>query len=83
MNTFDELQSLRNEVARLRQENGDLGEKLGAALHRLAALEEFAETCRDDFDCDQDAHRHNTICRACTAQSLVGRAKCSNFNGPG
>ncbi len=39
MNFQDETQSLRNEVAKLRQERDDLGEKLGAAYHRIGKLE--------------------------------------------
>jgi hypothetical protein len=39
MTPFDELQTLRNEVAQLRRENGDLGEKLGVAIqHRHELL---------------------------------------------
>lgn len=37
---FDNLQEARAEIARLRQENGDLGEKYGTALvHRAQLLQ--------------------------------------------
>ncbi len=36
-------------------------------------LEEFARDIRDNYDCDEDGHRHNTGCRACDASNIVGR----------
>ena len=38
---------------------------------RVRKLEWFVIECRDDFDCDHDAHRYNTTCRACAAAKLV------------
>lgn len=38
---------------------------------RVRRLEDFAYSCRDDFDCDNDAHRHGTMCRACAAEKIL------------
>ena len=38
---------------------------------RVAALEQFAESCRDNYDCDSDGHRYNTGCRSCEAKELL------------
>ena len=38
---------------------------------KVRALERFVRECRDDFDCDSDAHRHKTTCRACAAATLL------------
>jgi hypothetical protein len=35
-------------------------------------LYEFARDCRDNWDCDADAHRYCTLCRACEAERIVG-----------
>ncbi len=35
-----------------------------------ALLENFVRECRDNFDCDEDAHKHHTLCRACEAAKL-------------
>lgn len=42
-----------------------------AALARVAELESFAEECRDNWDCDSDAHRYGTGCRACMAEKVL------------
>lgn len=42
-----------------------------AAQRRLAELEDFARDCRDNWDCDEDAHRLDTRCRACAAGKLL------------
>lgn len=42
----------------------------GAAL-KVTRLERFAKDCATNFDCDSDAHRYNTPCRACRANDLV------------
>lgn len=34
---------------------------------------DFLRTCRDDFDCDSDAHRYNTFCRVCEAEKIIGK----------
>ncbi len=36
-----------------------------------ALLEDFVRECRDNFDCDEDAHKHHTFCRACEAAKLL------------
>ena len=38
---------------------------------RLAMLEEFARDCRDNYDCDSDAHKYDTRCRACEAAKVL------------
>lgn len=38
-------------------------------LH-LADLKAFARECRDNWDCDADAHTYSTLCRACEAARL-------------
>ena len=42
---------------------------------RVKKLEQFVNECRDDFDCDQDAHRYGTTCRACAAAELMPNDK--------
>ncbi len=31
----------------------------------------FLVELADDFDCDEDAHRHGTMCRACRAKEIL------------
>ena len=31
----------------------------------------FTEDCYENFDCDSDAHKYNTRCRACEAKALL------------
>lgn len=38
---------------------------------KLEILEKFAKDCRDDFDCDSDAHKYHTTCRSCEAKRLL------------
>jgi hypothetical protein len=45
------------EIERLREEN----EK----------LREFVRSCAISFDCDADAHKYGTFCRACEAKKLL------------
>ena len=58
-----------------------LGEQLAACEKALAerdarvlVLTRFALNIRDGWDCDEDAHRHRTLCRCCEAEKLVGPA---------
>ncbi len=51
----------------------DPGSRLAFA-RAVLDLAVFASTCRDDFDCDPDAHRYGTFCRACEAERLIGSA---------
>ena len=51
---------------------------LGAALQeverrdkRLKKLRAFARDVANNFDCDEDAHKYNTTCRACAAHNLL------------
>ena len=32
---------------------------------------QFLKDCAEDFDCDSDAHIHDTLCRACRAKELL------------
>lgn len=34
-------------------------------------MESFVKSCRDDFDCDADAHRYGTMCRSCAARDAL------------
>lgn len=38
---------------------------------RVAKLEAELRNVRDNYDCDQDAHRHDTPCRACAARAAL------------
>lgn len=38
-------------------------------------LREFARDIRDNYDHDEDAHRHNTCCRKCEAEHFIGRGE--------
>ena len=40
------------------------------ARAEVERLKVFARDCRDNWDCDADAHKHGTRCRACEAQCL-------------
>lgn len=48
------------------------GRILAAEIERLRA---FARNIRDNFDCDEDAHKHGTMCRACSARDLLPKPK--------
>jgi hypothetical protein len=37
-------------------------------------LYEFARQCASNFDCDADAHRYGTYCRACSARDVIAKA---------
>ncbi len=54
------------------------GEETAEAGRRVSgerdAAREFARTCRDDFDCDDDAHRYGTFCRVCRASAVLREA---------
>lgn len=47
-----------------------LGEKT-ALKEELSVLQDFVRDCRDNWDCDEDAHEHGTPCRVCRARSLL------------
>lgn len=38
---------------------------------RIAELEEVLEDIRDNYDCDEDAHKYRTPCRACEAKRVL------------
>jgi hypothetical protein len=53
-----------------------LGEKhlcCVSLAEKALELRAFAVMIRDDFDCDNDAHKYGTPCRACEAEKLVGK----------
>jgi hypothetical protein len=43
-----------------------------ALCEEVDLLRQFARSIRDNWDCDEDAHRYNTPCRCCDAEALVG-----------
>jgi len=53
------------------KERQDAVKKLAERVRRL---EWFVKECRDDFDCDHDAHQYKTTCRACAAAALMPNA---------
>lgn len=38
---------------------------------RVADLEAFVTSIRDNYDCDQDSHKYKTPCRCCEASRLL------------
>lgn len=38
---------------------------------RVEELEDFARDISDNYDCDTDAHRYRTTCRACKAKKIL------------
>jgi hypothetical protein len=48
-----------------------LADELEKAKERIEELEEFVRSCADNFDCDHEAHKWSTQCRACDAQRLI------------
>jgi len=41
------------------------------ACAEIARLREALRDFRDNFDCDNNAHRHGTTCRCCTARAAL------------
>lgn len=39
----------------------------------------FVYDCASNFDCDLDAHRYDTTCRACDAQELLDQHRIKLF----
>lgn len=56
------------------KERQDAVKKLAERVRRL---EWFVLDCRDNFDCDHDAHRYKTTCRTCAAAALMPNAPAS------
>lgn len=46
-----------------------------AILQTIEELMELARDCYMNWDCDSDAHKYNTICRACEAEKLYMKYK--------
>lgn len=42
-----------------------------AAEAQFAAVRGFVRDCRDNWDCDKDAHKYNTPCRSCEARAIL------------
>lgn len=40
-------------------------------MARIKELENFVVNVRDNWDCDNDAHKYGTICRSCDASELL------------
>lgn len=38
---------------------------------RVARMENALRDFADNFDCDQDAHKYGTTCRACTSSEVL------------
>lgn len=38
---------------------------------KIAMLHEFARECANNWDCDSDAHKYGTLCRACEAKKAL------------
>lgn len=49
----------------------ELPDEVPRLLARVNELEEFVRDIRDNYDCDADAHRYHTRCRACEADKLL------------
>lgn len=56
---------------KLHEDREILKRELHASQKRINQLEEFVRSCADNFDCDHDAHKWSTQCRACDAQRLI------------
>ena len=44
---------------------------LRAALLEINILRSFVQDCKVNWDCDSDAHKYGTRCRACEAEKLL------------
>lgn len=40
---------------------------------KLKLCVQLLKSIRDNYDCDEDAHRYNTPCRCCDARALIDR----------
>jgi len=56
------------EIQRLRADLGIAESRKSDVIQRLST---FARECRDNWDCDTDAHTHGTLCRACEAVRVL------------
>jgi hypothetical protein len=63
-----ELAEARAEIARLKADLDIAESRKSAVIQRLSG---FARDCRDNWDCDADAHNHGTRCRSCEAQRVL------------
>lgn len=55
--------------------NARLREMLDSLQAKLDRREEALRSIRDNFDCDNDAHKYETECRCCIAREALGEEK--------
>lgn len=48
---------------------------LGEEKEKCYELLEFVKECYRSWDCDEDAHKYNTLCRSCEAEKLYFKYK--------
>lgn len=49
----------------------DLEGMLAAREAKLKQAMDFVRDCAENYDCDADAHRYGTMCRACSAKRVL------------
>lgn len=57
------------------QHRDKLDSELQSAKARIEALESFAKSCANNWDCDEEGHRYGTECRACEAKLILESTK--------
>ena len=55
--------------------DGEVRQDNATLRTRIAELEAELRNFAENFDCDMDAHRLGTHCRACRAKALLGEGK--------
>lgn len=56
---------------------------IGALESQLAEARAALEDVRDNYDCDEDAHRHGTTCRCCLAKDTLAKLDAQPAPGSG
>lgn len=60
---LEKIYGLKTEAAELRR------------LHSLnAELVDVLQDIRDNYDCDEDAHKYGSRCRSCVARAAIAKA---------
>jgi hypothetical protein len=59
---------LAAEVQRIRADLEIAESRKSDVIQRLST---FARECRNNWDCDTDAHAHGTLCRVCEAARVL------------
>ena len=67
----DRIEELEREVERKMSAADFILKERDALQADNARLREAMEEIRDDFDCDNDAHRYGTTCRCCLAEKTL------------